>query len=192
MKELELIRRCRKLEPRAQRKMVDMYSDFLFHICRRYLRDESLAKDCLQESWIQILWNLDKYNDNGRLKPWIATVTINKCKDILKKHKRWHTEEILENRGGQEDNYVYEVMDRESVDAFLSLLPDRPRMVLNMYLIEGYSHKEIADILEISVGSSRSILSRTLQKLRQAFPEPIETLDNVKLINRINLGKAII
>jgi len=150
-----------------------------------------MAQDCLQESWIQILWNLDKYQNNGKWKAWIATVTMNKCKDILKKNKRWHTEEIKENIGGKEENLYYTIMDQENVEHFMSQLDPRPRMVLNMYLIEGYSHAEIAAFLEISEGSSRSILSRTMKKLRAAFKESKE-LPETKIINRFNIGKAII
>ncbi len=168
MNEKQLIKKCRKGNRKAQKLMVDKYSELLYSICCRYTGDRIFAQDCLQESWVQIFWNLDKYKEQGLWTSWISMVTINKCKELLRKHNRWKTDELQEYDKSDEENIEYEIVQYEELEALLNLLPVRYRMVVNMYYVEGFSHSEIAEMLEINESSSRAILSRALSKLRSA------------------------
>lgn len=196
LKEAILIKKCRKRNAAAQKQMVQLYTPYLYNICCRYVRDEAFAKDCLQESWIQIFWNLDKYKEDGKWKSWIARVTINKCKELLRKHGKWKTEELEEslviNQQSEEDI----IMEEESVNLFLDQLPQKYRIVVNMYVVEGYSHKEIAAFLEINESSSRSILSRAMKMLKEIFEEPSDKgeneVDKLRLLRKTIFKKAII
>ncbi|GLR18369.1 hypothetical protein GCM10007940_29850 [Portibacter lacus] len=176
--------------------MVEMYSDDLFNICCRYVQDQSFAKDCLQESWIQIFWNLDKYKEEGKWESWIKMVTINKCKEMLRKEGKWKVSAIDHIDECLDSNVEDLIIEEENVNMFLDKLPQRYRMVVNLYLVEGYNHKEIAAFLEITESSSRSLLSRALKLLKDAFKEPdqSESIKNtqVKRIRNSIYKKAII
>jgi RNA polymerase sigma-70 factor (ECF subfamily) len=196
LKEANLIKRCKKRNARAQRLMVERYSNLLFSVCCRYVKDRDFAKDCLQESWIQIFWNLDKYKEEGKWEPWITKVTINKCKEMLRKMGKWKIEELDADLVVEELNREEVIINEETVEHFLNQLPQRYRMVVNLYLVEGYNHGEIAEFLEITESSSRSLLSRAKQMLKEAFREPEEntTIESRKfeLLRKTIYKKAII
>lgn len=170
MTERSIINQCKKGNPVAQRQIIDCYSKHLYTICVRYTRDREFAKDCLQESWIQILNNLDKYDNQGdKFKAWISRVTVFKTLDLIKKYKKVSFSEIHGHEGPSVNNPSEVKMEKEAVWQFLDQLNDQYRVVVNMYLVEGYSHKEIAKHLEISESSSRSILSRAKKMIKDHF-----------------------
>lgn len=172
MTERSIINQCKKGNAVAQRQIIDCYSKHLYTICVRYTRDREFAKDCLQESWIQILNNLDKYDNHGdKFKAWISRVTVFKTLDLIKKYKKINFSEIHGHEGPSVKNSSEVKMEKEAVWRFLDQLSDQYRVVVNMYLVEGYSHKEIADHLNISESSSRSLLSRAKKMIKDHFKE---------------------
>lgn len=172
MKERILIKKCRKGIRSAQREMVDKYSEMLYNVCCRYVLDRDFAKDCLQETWIQIFWNLDKYKEEGKWEGWIRRVAVNKCKEVMRKQKKWISDELEDEYTDKQENCETMIIQAESVSEFMVLLSPRQRLVVNMYLVEEFSHKEIADYLEITESSSRSLLARALKVLRKHFKDP--------------------
>ncbi len=184
------------MNQKAQRLMVERYSDVLYNLCMRYVRDETLAKDCLQESWIQIFWNLDKYEERGKWESWIKMVTINKCKEILRRENKWEVQELSPTFALKSENREEVLIEEESLNQYLDCLPQKYRLVVNMYLVEEYSHKEIAAFLEIKESSSRSILARALKMLRARFLEPendnSDSPREVRIIRKNIFKQAII
>jgi RNA polymerase sigma-70 factor (ECF subfamily) len=160
------------------------------------VKDESFAKDCLQESWIQIFWNLDKYQEEGKWESWITKVTINKCKELLRKNGKWKMEELEVDIELPQLNKEEVMISEETVEHFLNKLPQRYRIVVNLYLVEDYNHKEIAVFLEISESSSRSLLSRALKMLKEEFKDQAESAparsSAVQLLRKTIYKKAII
>ena len=157
--------------PKAQRAFVDNYADFLYSICMRYAGRQSFAQDCLQESLIHILNNIHKYQDKGKFKAWCASVTVRKCLDWLKKEKRWQVSEMGEmDEPFQNENITYK-LETQDVKRFMETIPEKYRIVLNMYLVEGFSHKEIGDYLSVNESTSRSLLSRGRKMIQEKFEE---------------------
>lgn len=169
MEEKELIVGCKRKEPKAQQSFVEQYSRQLFAICMRYMRNEMMAKDALQESLIKILNNMDKYDERGSFLGWINTVTVRKNLEILRKEKLRWTDEITEHDQAIIDPDVYGRLEKEEVMRFIFSMQHKYRVALTMFLVEGFSHKEIAETLDISIGTSRSLVSRGRQIIKEAF-----------------------
>ncbi len=169
MKEHDIISGCKSGNRLAQKYFVETYSSYIYTICRRYIRREDIAKDCLQDTLMHILKKINKYNEQGRFKGWISTVTVNKCIECIRKEKR-NIFTAVEKLPDQITNEKITLkLEHDDIMKFIDTIPEQYRIVINMYLVEGYSHKEIGDILGISESSSRSTLSRARKMINKSF-----------------------
>ena len=137
----------------------------------RYMKAKELAKDALQEALVHTISNLHKYEDQGKFKAWLGTVTTKKCLDQLRKQKRHKYSDIDDYIEPGRDEDITVKMEKDSVIDFMNKLPDNYRISLNMFLVEGYSHKEIGEHLDISESSSRSLVSRGRKLIKDAFQQ---------------------
>lgn len=169
MTEADFILGCKRGEEAACKALVKSYSGYIYTICKRYMKDDMMVKDSMQEALIQIIKNIDKYKERGKFKSWVSTVTVKKCLDILRKEKR-HVSGDMETVS---EPYVHECathsLNAQDVMTFLDKLPSQYRIAINMFLVEGYSHKEIAEQLEITESSSRSLVSRGRKMIMESF-----------------------
>ena len=156
----ELIQKCKKQDATAQGELYKQFSGVLFAICLRYSPNYVEAEDNLQDAFITIFKKVEQYNGKGSFEGWIKRVTVN---TVLQKYRKQRTFEIVDE-GQIEDNAEEEVESEEIPLEFLlkivQELPDRYRLVFTMYVMDGYQHKEIADMLGISDGTSKSNLAR--------------------------------
>ena len=162
-------------DPASQRVLYDGMKAELFVICRRYSRDESTAKDMFQEGFIRIYRDFHQFDQKkGSLRGWVRRVMVNSCLQYIRSQKRhWQTSEIA---ASSDDNmsYVDGVISKLSLKEIFSLIKKMPegyQLVFNLYLIEGYSHKEIARHLEISTNTSKSQLFKAKNWLRQQLKQ---------------------
>ena len=169
MTEAEIIKGCKANDRRAQRALVDTYSPYLYGICVRYAVDRAYAKDCLQESLIRILNKVDTYKEQGKFKSWMAQVTAMKCLELIRKEKKYRSEEVGDQIELASGTHVFDKLRQEEVMLFMESLPDNYRISLNMFLVEGYNHKDIAERLNITEGSSRSLITRGRKMIQEAF-----------------------
>lgn len=169
MKEHDIILGCKQENRLAQKYFVETYSSFIYTICRRYIRREDIAKDCLQDTLIHILKKINKYNEQGKFKAWISAVTVNKCIESIRKEKRnlFTAVDLVPEQAVQEK--VSLQLEHEDIMKFINTIPEQYRIVINMFLVEGYSHKEISQHLDISESSSRSLLSRAKKMINASF-----------------------
>jgi len=167
--EADIIKGCRKGEERACKALVEAYSGYVYTICRRYVRDEDVAKDCMQEALIQVIRKMDRYEERGKLKSWISTVTVKKCLDIIRKEKRHISSDMDAITEPYVNEKVTEKLNAQDVMVILNQLPDQYRIAINMFLVEGYSHKEIGERLGVTESSSRSIVSRGRKMILESF-----------------------
>ena len=175
MEEAQIIKGCLERDDHAYRALVEKYSPYLFAICKRYFMDDEMARDCLQESLIQIITKIDRYEERGQFKAWMSAVTVKKCLDIIRREKRFRFNDIEQTHDIAEAEQATYRLEVAEVMAFLETLPDHYRVAINMFLIEGYAHKDIADVLGISESTSRSLVSRGRRLITQAFEEGRET-----------------
>ena len=144
------------------------FCHMVYGICRRYANGEDQANDMFQEAFFNIYKNLRKVKDAEALPGWVKRVTVNACLDHLKlNNKGWvDTEEVTELN----DGFYSELMDRFSSEQIMTLvnnLPEGYRVVLNMYVMDGFSHKEIAERMGIGESTSRSQLTYAKRILKE-------------------------
>lgn len=164
----KIISGCCKRRPRYQRLFVDQYSDFLYAICCRYMGDRNLAKDELQNSLIKILDKIQSYDSKkSKIESWISTVTINTCLSSLRKRKVFISSlEDLPFESAWVDPIIIDEMNTNDILKLVESLPDIYREIFNLVEIDGYKHKEIANLLDIKESSSRARLNRSKEMLR--------------------------
>ena len=177
----QLIKKCKKQDPRAQEQLYQLFGSKLFSVCLKYSPDYSSAEDTLQDAFITIFEKIGQFKSQGSLEGWLKRVTVNTA---LQKYRKQKVFEIV-NEDHIVDVYV-EINDEDvSLDYLLELiqgLPDRYRLVFNLYVLDGYSHKEIANLLDISIGTSKSNLARA----RYILKEKIETTHEQSCVQSIN------
>jgi len=169
--EREIIKGCQQNNRKSQRIFVERYSKYLFGVCIRYVKNKFEAKDCLQDALVHILKNIDKYEERGLFKPWLAKVTSMICLQYIRRNKKFEYYELEEASGGFEDEVVSHGLAVAEIHRFLDSMPYNYRIAINMFLVEGYSHKEIAETLGISVSSSRSLVARGRKMIVAEFTE---------------------
>ncbi len=168
----QLILDCQKNEPKAQGQLYQLFSSKMFTICLKYSRNYDEAQDNLQEGFLYIFKKINQYNFKGSFEGWIKRVMIN---HILQTYRGSPIFEVVKENTVTEDEVVIDTEEGLSLDLLLKMiqeLPDRYRLVFNLYVLDDYSHKEIALLLNISEGTSKSNLSRAKAILK----EKIETL----------------
>lgn len=163
--------------PSVQKELVDFFSGKMLSIARRYLADDHLAYDVLQESWIAIFNNIKTYQEEiAPLEAWIYRIVVNQSLKELKKRKR--KIEFVAEFASEKEGIAPEILDTlqlELLFKYVCELPEGCREVFNMYVFDEYSHKEIAAQLGINEGTSRSQLNRA----RKLLMEKIKTMDHV-------------
>jgi len=167
----EIILGCQNGKYKSQKKLYERFSSVLYAICIRYLKDSDDANDCLQDAFIKIYDRIKDFkrveNENEIVKTfvaWIKKIQINECLMFLRNKKKLVIKTNIEDlKFDIADEQVQEdlrAISTEKLFALIKELPDGYRTVLNMYILDGFSHQEIADSLSISVGTSKSQLAR--------------------------------
>ncbi len=166
--EEEFIKRCLNNDPQAQEALYKRYAPKMFGICLRFTRNKMEAEDVLQEGFIKIFTYLKDYRNEGSLEGWMRRTIINTAINYYKKQsKRFRDMNI--DQAEIADSNDENVVDKLSTNELLTLIQDLPngyRMVFNLSIIEGYTHKEIGEILNISENTSKSQLSRARSVLQ--------------------------
>lgn len=174
----ETIVGCLRSSRVHQRALVDTYSGLLYVICNRYLGDAHAAQDTVQEAWTQIFRKLDTYDSTkGKFESWASTIAIRKCLNKLAKKKLKVVELAVTGESGTTQDFQKQMMSHLNTDQLMELvaeLPDSYRTVFNMVVIDGYSHKEIAEIIGINITNSRARLNRA----RNLLKNKINSLNN--------------
>jgi len=178
-KELDkIIDGCQKGDRIFQRKLYEQFSGLLMTICLRYARNE--AKDLLQMSFVKIFKNINKYKGNGSFEGWVKRITVNTAiSHYHKKNVLKHSDDITDFNNELQGDIVGPLskMNTDELMTIINSLPDKYRITFNLYAIEGYKHNEIAEMLDISEGTSKSQLSRA-RKMIQLKLEQIKELEN--------------
>ncbi|HLV42056.1 MAG TPA: sigma-70 family RNA polymerase sigma factor [Brumimicrobium sp.] len=163
-----LVKECLSGNAIKQRELFERFSPLMMGVAMRYMKDVEQAEDVLQDGFIKVFNNLHRFENKGSLEGWIRRIIVNTALDQIRKNKKYRSDVELEDSSllvAQNDN-VESQLQAEVLLKIVQELPDGYRMVFNMYAIEGYSHKEIAEQLEISESTSKSQYSRAKAFLR--------------------------
>lgn len=160
--ESELIAACKKQERSAQREIYERFSPRMLSVCLRYASDREKAKDLLQDGFVTVFSKIGSYNGDGSFEGWMRKVFVNtSLMELRKKDVLRDTQDVTELRGNAPftDN-VLEKIEGKVILNLISQMPPGFKAVFNLSVFDGYSHAEIAKMLGISEGASRSQLSR--------------------------------
>lgn len=161
----QLIQNCKKNDTKAQSELYKLFSGKLFAICLKYCRNRAEAEDNLQDAFVTIFNKVSQYEHKGSFEGWLKRITINTA---LQRYRSKGVFDIVSEEK-IEDVSVEVENDDVSIDFLLNSiqeLPDRYRMVFNLYALDGYSHKEIAEMLSITTGTTKSNLARARMILK--------------------------
>ncbi|HET7001780.1 MAG TPA: sigma-70 family RNA polymerase sigma factor [Puia sp.] len=167
MTEGEIIQGCLKQNTAAQHALFRKYADVLMTICRRYSGDHAEAEDMLQEAFIRIFKFINQYQASGSFEGWIKKITVRSCLQILQTRKVRFSE-LPENHQETQASApdIIAGLDADEILKQISYLPVGYRMIFNLYVMEGYSHEEIGQMLKIKAATSRSQLSKARSMLQ--------------------------
>lgn len=165
--EEDFIQACVRQESWAQRKLYEDNYSVMLPICNRYANNQDDALDIMHDAFIKVFKNMSKYNPGTSLSSWMKRIMINTAIDFYRKRKRRRTEDLDTAYSVQSNDpdAISQIAAKEIIAA-LQLLTPAYRMVFNLYVIEGHSHKEVAKKLNITESTSRSNLVKARTKLK--------------------------
>jgi len=163
----EIINGCLKNNERARRSLYDMHASKIMSICRRYTYSGYEADDIFQEAFIDIFRGLKSFSfEKGNFDGWIYAVTVNAALKHIRKNLKEKQLQLDDTNESQTPKvYLDESLEAEDLLRFIDQLPLGKKTIFNLYVIEGYTHKEIAEMLNISEGTSKSQLSKAKEML---------------------------
>ena len=176
----KLINKCKKSDASAQRDLYDLFSAKLFGVCLKYSRNKPEAEDNLQDAFICILEKIGQFKNKGSFEGWMKRICINTCLAKYRKQQLF----TLVNEENIEEPRVEEYNENVPLHFLLECvqaLPNRYRLVFNLYVLDGYAHQEVADMLGISQGTSKSNLARARAILKtkvEAYQQKLRDVGN--------------
>ncbi len=162
-----LISGCLQNDPAAQRELYNRFSPKMLSVCYRYAQSREDAEDMLQEGFIKIFTQIHTFESKGTFEGWVRRIIVHTCINFLKKYKKFTDNVDIAYASSQQvkEETLPSIMQAKQVIDCIRLLPIGYRTVLNLYAIEGYSHREIAVMLDIEESTSRSQYTRSRNML---------------------------
>lgn len=168
-----LIHSCNKGNQISQRKLFEIFAPKMLGVCMRYFTSKQEAEDILQEGFIKVYTNLHNYNFKGSFEGWIRRIMVNTALDTIRKNMKYRDDVELNSVDFKvtAEAHIVENISKDELLVLIHELPPGYRAVFNLFAIEGYSHKEIAAMLEISENTSKSQFSRAKNLLRKKLED---------------------
>lgn len=162
----KLIRKCQQKSQRAFEELYKKFSPFVYGICLRYAKNRDEAQDILQDCFIKIMDKIGDFRFEGSFEGWLQRMAVNESLNYLRLSRNSFSDIDDEDASAEDEcpDIVSDMSARELLD-IISKLPDGYRTIFNMYVIEGYQHNEIAEILNITESTSRSQLKKAREQL---------------------------
>ena len=168
MNEEQLITGCLNGNRSAQEELYNLYSRKMMGLCMRYVGDRETARDLLQDGFVKVFTSLNLYSGTGTFESWIRKIFVNVTIEHFRKKDFLYDSMDLESiQSTVEDNSTISRLSAEMIMDLVQQLPKGFRTVFNLFAIEGYSHKEIGEMLQISEATSRSQYARAKQSLKK-------------------------
>jgi RNA polymerase sigma-70 factor (ECF subfamily) len=170
----QLVKKCLEKDSLAQKQLFEFYSKRMMGVCLRYSKDRDEAQEVLQIGFIKVFEKLTLYNGKGSLEGWIRKVVVNTALDNIRKNKKYLDNVEVDKVDYQlqnDDVSGYDNLKAQDLLAIIQAMPTGFKTVFNLFAIEGYSHKEIAEELNISVSTSKSQYSRARAYLKRIIIE---------------------
>ena len=192
MTEEALLKGCLSNNAIAQRELYNKYSSKMLSVCYRYAHNREDAEDMLQEGFIKVFLQIHTFENRGAFEGWIRRIIVHTCINILKKNKKFNESvDIIHATGIQiREESIPAIIQAKQVVECIRMLPIGYRTVLNLYAVEGYSHREIAGMLDIEESTSRSQYTRAKAMLedilikKKIVQKPKQNIDWLVAVNQ--------
>ena len=178
-----LLERCRKQDRSAQKILYEMYFQQMMTICLRYLKSEDDAREVLNDAFLKVFSKIEQFKSEGSLAAWIKRIVINSSIDFVRSNKSYranfiHTNEfnlygIPEENDGPDATSTLPDLSKKEIFSLVENLPPATRIVFNLYVIDEFTHKQIAKNLKISEGTSKWHLSNARKILREKINQSL-------------------
>ena len=166
--EISLIKACSSGDDKAFKKIYDIHSGTMYSICLRYMNNEDEAKDALQEGFIKVFKNISKFSFSGSFEGWMKRIFVNRSIELIRKRKNHlDVSELNSNEIKLTSTIETGALDAEKMMLLVQQLPEGYRTVFNMYVVDGYSHKEISEHLGVNENTSKSQLFKARRQLQE-------------------------
>jgi len=182
--ETDLVKACKRQDAKAQRMLYDKHSHAMLGLCRRYVRGELEAEDVMIKGFMKIFSKIDSFESKGSFEGWMKRIMINEALGYIRRNKAMYLETDIEAADKEPDyDKLSTAMEAKDLLKMISELPSGYRTIFNLYAIEGYAHKEIAQLLGINENTSKSQLSRARMHLQKKLLATEQILENQKFNN---------
>ena len=173
MSEEEMIKGCLKNNPLAQRTLYNKLGPKMMGVCLRYMTNMEEAQDVLQDGFVKVFDKLGAYSGTGSFEGWVRRIFVNTALDAIRKNKKLKHQRQIDDVAFalRSNDFIFETLVAEDLMKVLQELPLGYKTVFNLYAIEGYSHKEIAKKMNVTVSTSKSQFSRAKAMLREKITE---------------------
>lgn len=184
LKESDLIAACKKQNSKGQRMLYDRYAPLMLGMCKRYVKGELEAEDVMIKGFMKVFSKIDLFEGKGSFEGWMKRIMINESLTFIRQNKAMYLETDIEIAEREPDyDKISTELEAKDLLKMVNALPSGYRTIFNLYAIEGYSHKEIAELLGINENTSKSQLSRARMQLQKKILETEKVLENK------NIGK---
>ena len=181
--EEKLIKACREGDRKAQYELYEKYAPLMFSVCRRYVMQLQEAEDILVCGFTNVFQKLDQFKGQGSFEGWVRRIMVNEALTFIRRNKSMYLEVEIEKASREPDFHkLSDQLEVEDLEKMIDRLPMGYKTVFNLYAIEGFSHKEIAEKLGISENTSKSQLSRARVHLQRLLLDA-EQSTNEKLMS---------
>ncbi|GJM36480.1 MAG: DNA-directed RNA polymerase sigma-70 factor [Saprospiraceae bacterium] len=169
--EEKLIKACRKEDRKAQRLLYERYSPNMLGVCKRYMRNSEDAEDAMIEAFFKVLTNIKQYSGKGSFEGWIRRIMVNECLMALRKRHNFNLTVEINPQMAKTTLTIQEELAAQDILNLLDQLPTGYRTVFNLYVLEGYKHREIGELLGISINTSKSQLILAKKRMQTLLRE---------------------
>ncbi len=175
-----IIKNCKKEDPEAQKMLYDMYKDQMYAVCLRYVKNYQDAEDIFIEGFFKVLTKIDAYKGDGSFEGWMRKVMVNESLMFLRKKTNLHmtveipAKDIAEDELADDDDIT-----AEDIIKILDELPVGYRTVFNLFVFEDYKHREIAEMLGISINTSKSQLILAKKRVHEILKKKVNPINRL-------------
>jgi RNA polymerase sigma factor (sigma-70 family) len=180
--EAELIEGCKAQKRDLQKALYQRYSAKMLMVCLRYTKNREEAEDVLQDGFVKLFNNISQFNGSGSFEGWIRRIMVNTALEAIRKKKMDFSSDDIYNLQTDRES-EYDAIGRIALKDLLALIRELPggcQVIFNLYVIEGYNHREIAEKLSLSEGTSKSQLARARQLLQEKLNKSYEVKELIK------------
>ena len=165
--EKQLIKKATVGNREAQKRIYEKHAPKMLGVCRQYIKDLQFAEDVMLGGFLKVFKKLDSFRFNGSFEGWIRRIMIRESISYVRKQQFVVYDDELYERNEAETNIISTDMDIEHLQMLIDALPEGYKMVFVLYVVEGYKHQEIADVLQISLSTSKSQLYKARKMLQE-------------------------